>query len=65
MSLKNETNLCATLAPCKQHDNSYHGCQVNNVGGLVFVEDFFGRFGIGQVTVLGGQENPLLKTIHI
>jgi hypothetical protein len=35
---------------------------VNDVGWFVLVEDFFGRFGVRQITILGGQENPLLKT---
>ena len=32
---------------------AHHGCQMNDVGRLVLVEDGFGRLGVGQVPVFG------------
>ena len=34
---------------------------MNDVGRFVLLEDRFGCLSVGQVTVFGGQENPLLN----
>ena len=34
---------------------------MNDVGRFVLLEDHFGCLSVGQVTVFGGQENPLLN----